>query len=229
MKKFILWLDPYKQSPFFFRPGIIGILLIVLAAGALAWYYSSPQLQPGGYMPRSFFTNPFTGLPNFLFHEFGHRLACGFSGRWFCVFSGTFFELGAPLAAYFGLLRLNGGRYFLPLITLWLSTALYSVGAYAYYGSSKELALASSDMVSNAKAGTAYGDWYEILTPLGLLQYDKIIGNAIIILACLCLVITLYSVYYYIAKDSQYPLNPQNRPESDYETPPTHFDNIYKG
>jgi hypothetical protein len=228
-KKFIGFFDPYKQSFLFFRYKLISVLLILLATFVLSLHYCNPQLLPGGYPVQNILTNPFTGLPNYLIHETAHNVMRYFGFEWWTIFSGSFIEAFVPFILCCLLLRPNGGRYFLPLFSFWLSTALYSAGKYAYFGSSKELALTSSDMMTNLKSGSTYGDWYYILKPLGLLEYDKFIGNAIIVAACFCLVITCYSVYYYIRYDAQYPFHPGNSLPADYEKPDAHFDNIYQG
>lgn len=224
------YFDPYKQSAVFFRFNFLGGFFIVAATVLLSLIYINPVLVKGGYIENTLLSNPVTGLPNFLFHEFGHRFFCYFPSKWFCYFSGTMTEFAVPFVLYTTVLRFNGGRYLLPFIGIWLSTTFYSIGSYAYFGSTKELALASSDMVSSAKAGTQYGDWYTILEPFGLLEYDKVIGNSIIVLGCFCLVISLYSIYYYLKYEDQYPLHPHEAKPGAFKVydEPTIFDDIYQ-
>ncbi len=205
-KKTLLFFDPYKQSFLFFKFGWKGALFMAAAVTGLCAWYFYPQPAQGGYLPSNFLCNFLTYLPNYLTHEFSHRFWCTFRNEWICYASGCGAEVGVPLIVYFLFLRLKGGRFFEPFVLYWLSSALYSAGLYASDASSSQLSLTSSDMVSNFAKGTR-GDWYYILNPLGLLDYDVLVGNILIAFSCLCLALAFYSAYYYIFRDEQYPIN----------------------
>ena len=109
-----------------------------------------------------------------------------------------------PLGLLLGSLRLSGGRYLLPGLWYWLGSTLYGAGVYASDARAMKLPLTSSDMISNFAPGTVKGDWYYILEPLGLLNYDIIIGRTLIFLGFICLVLAVYSLYYYWTHVDQY-------------------------
>lgn len=206
LKKTVLFFDPYKQSFLFFRYGWLGTLFMLVAVGGLCAWYFYPQPSDGGYLPRNFLCNFLTYLPNFLTHEFSHRFWCPLGNEWICFASGCGAEVGMPVIVYLLFLRLKGGRFFEPFVLYWLASALYSAGLYASDASSSQLSLASADMVSNLAKGTR-GDWYYILNPFGLLNYDVLIGNILVAGACISAALAFYSVYYYIFRDDQYPIN----------------------
>ena len=113
-------------------------------------------------------------------------------------------ETLVPLAICIGALRLSGGRYILPFSLYWLSTTLYGAGIYAADARAMKLKLTSSDMINNFAPGEVQGDWYHILEPLGLLNYDVIIGHILVYLAVVCLVLSIYSMWYYWTHTDQY-------------------------
>jgi hypothetical protein len=200
--------DPYRQSFLFIRLNIVSAALLIVLISLLSWHYVNPAVVNGHYSSNLFY-NIFTQFPQYLIHEFGHRFWSGFRWNWFTTVMGNGSEILLPLLLYFVLLRFRGGGYFLSFAMLWLSVAFYDAGTYSIDARASALHLTSSDMVSNYAPGVIKGDWHYILKPLGLLDYDVIIGNIFIVLACFCLVIGLYSLYYYIVK---YDHNLYNRP-----------------
>jgi hypothetical protein len=191
--------DPYRQSFLFIKLNVISAVILIAAVALVSWHYINPVVVNGYHQP-NIFDNIFTQFPQYLIHEFGHRFWCVFRFRWFCSAMGNGSEILLPVVLYFLLLRFRGGGYFLPFITMWLGIAFYGAGSYASDARASALHLTSSDMVSNFDPGVMKGDWHYILEPLGLLNYDVLIGNIFIILACFCLIVGLYSLYYYVAK-----------------------------
>ena len=51
--------------------------------------------------------------------------------------------------------------------------------------------------MSNFAPGAVKGDWHYILEPLGLLEYDVLIGNILVFGAAFCLVMAFWSFCYY--------------------------------
>ncbi len=209
MKKFLNWLDPYRQGPLYFKWGFFGLLFVGLACwwGCTHW---------DGAFIKATLDNMFVYLPNYLTHEMaGHNLvgmigwricysACRGLGEWWIAAMGNGVETLIPLGLLVFSLRLNGGRWLLPILWYWLASTLYGAGIYASDARAMKLPLTSSDMVSNFAPGTVKGDWHYILQPLGLLDYDIIIGRTLIFLGIICLVIAIYSLYYYWTHSEQY-------------------------
>ncbi len=52
--------------------------------------------------------------------------------------------------------------------------------------------------------GEAQGDWYYLLEPLGMTDWDIFIGQAFYILGAFTLALAAFSLYYYIRHDKQY-------------------------
>lgn len=190
-------LDPYRQSFLFFRYGAGSALLLAAAVWAV-FHFRADGLING------LFENLLVYLPNYLVHEFSHRLWCPLGAVWWCYMSGSAAEVGVPLAAYLLLMQLRGGRWLSPFALYWLSTALYSAGRYVADARASALALTSSDMLSNYAPGEMKGDWHYILEPLGLLQWDVFIGALLMIAAAFCLVMTFYSLWYYVAHSDDF-------------------------
>jgi len=209
MKTLLHWLDPYRQGPLFFKWSFWSILLVVAACvwGCLNWKSSFIKMA---------LDNVVVYLPNYLTHEMaGHNFvgrigfvicykSCYAVGRWWSAAMGNGVETLLPLIVLFVSLRLRGGRWLLPGAWYWLGTTLYGAGVYASDARACKLPLTSSDMMTNFAPGEVKGDWYNILNPLGLLDYDIIIGRTFIFLGIFCLVIAVYSAYYYWTHNEQY-------------------------
>ena len=190
MKRILNFIDPYRQSFLYFKWGFWSILFCV---GALLWLCAHAQ----GGLVKGALDNIFVYLPNYLTHEFSHRFWCTLRWQWWCYASGNGMETLIPLALCLGALRMRGGRYLLPILTYWLGTTLYGAGIYASDARACQLPLTSSDMMTNFAPGEVKGDWHYILEPLGLLEYDLIIGKILIFGGIFCLVLAVYSLWYY--------------------------------
>ena len=112
-----------------------------------------------------------------------------------------------PLVLCFVALRYRGGRYLEPFLLYWLSTTLYGAGIYAADARAMKLPLTSSDMLSNYAPGEVQGDWWYILDPLGLLEYDVIIGHLLVYAGMFCLVLAVFSLWYYWTHTEEYIVN----------------------
>ncbi len=197
MKEFLHSIDPYRQSFLYFRWSFWSLLFF---AAAVWWSYAH---YDGGLI-KTLLDNIFVYLPNYLTHEFSHRFWCALRWQWWCYASGNAMETLIPLALCFGALKLSGGRYLLPLLLYWLSTTFYGAGIYAADARASALPLTSSDMMSNFAPGTVKGDWHYILEPLGLLNYDVLIGRTLIFAGVFCLVLAVWSLWYYWTHTEQY-------------------------
>ena len=209
MKKFFTWLDPYQQGPWFFKWGFWSILIV----GGICWWGCTNW---EGTFVKSALDNMFVYLPNYLTHEMlGHNLigqlgwrlcyrSCPAVGDWWMAVMGNGAETLLPLGLIVFSLRLSGGRWLLPGLWYWLGSTLYGAGIYAADARACALPLTSSDMISNFAPGEVKGDWYYILKPLGLLNYDIVLGRTFIFLGVICLVLAVYSLWYYWMNTEQY-------------------------
>lgn len=197
MKNLLRWADPHRQSFLYFEWGFWSVLVFI---AAVWWTCAHAQ----GALVKALLDNIFVYLPNYLIHEFSHRFWCPWGWSWWCYASGNGMETLVPLALCFGALRLAGGRYLLPFLLYWLSTTLYGAGIYAADARACALPLTSSDMLSNFAPGTVKGDWHYILSPLGLLEYDVVIGKILVFGAAFCLVLAVWSLWYYWTHSGQY-------------------------
>ena len=153
--------------------------------------------------------NAFAYLPNYLTHEMlGHNLvgnifyrAFYFShpavGEWIGALAGNGVETLVPFLLILLALRLQGGRWLVPPLLYWLATTLYGAGRYAQDAKACTMPLTSSDMMTDYKPGEICGDWNEILKPLGLLDYDQWFAYTFLFFGSLCLVLAVYSAWYY--------------------------------
>ena len=197
MKKLAEAIDPYRQSFIYFQWNFWSMLCL---AAAVCWLFVHAQ----GAFVKGALDNVFVYLPNYLIHEFSHRFWCALPWQWWCYASGNGMETLVPLALCLGALRLQGGRYLLPVLIYWLGTTLYGAGMYDADARASALPLTSSDMLSNAAPGTVKGDWHYILQPLGLLEYDVWIGKMLVFLGVFCLVLAIWSLWYYWTHMEQY-------------------------
>ena len=196
--------DPYKQGPWYFKWGTWSLLFVLGMWAFLCAHWNSEGVElVYGYRNMLLYT------PNYLIHEMlGHNTigrlgfmlcynSCPGLGNWWIAAMGNGVETAVPLGLLIISLRMSGGRYLLPILWLWLGDTLYEAGIYCSDARAMKLPLTSSDMISSFKPGEVLGDWHHILEPLGLLNYDIIIGRMLVFIGLLCLVIALYSVYYY--------------------------------
>ena len=210
------WLDPHKQGPWYFRWGFWSILACAGAWLFLCAHWDSQAVTSVYGFENNFFFRLILYFPNYLIHEMvGHNMvgqlgyalcyaSCKSLGMWWMAAMGNGVETAVPLGLLFVSLRISGGRYLLPALWLWLGDTLYEAGIYAADARAMKLPLTSSDMISNFAPGEVQGDWYHILEPLGLLNYDIIIGRTLIFVGLFCFVLALYSLYYYWTHTDQY-------------------------
>ena len=197
MKYLLNWLDPYKQSFLYFKWDFWSVLIF----GAAVWWLCGHAY---GNFADTVLNNMFIYLPNYLTHEFSHRAWCPLGWEWWCYASGNFVETLIPLLLCFGALRLRGGRYLEPFLLYWLATTLYGAGIYAADARAMKLPLTSSDMISNYAPGEIKGDWWYILDRFGLLDYDVVIGHILVYVGMFCLVLAVFSLWYYWTHNEQY-------------------------
>lgn len=198
LKNIFNFIDPYKQSVFFYKYNFILILLLIILVILLCHFYVPPQMTEGDkYVKYNLLINNFTYLPNYLIHEFSHRFWRVLGLKWWTIASGSFIEILFPCFIYLFSLQLRGGQFFAPILFYWISTTLYDTGIYASDAVACKLALTGSDMISSAKPGTVKGDWYYILKPLNLLDYAEKIGMILEVLACIFLAFAIYSIINY--------------------------------
>lgn len=217
MKDFLGWLDPHRQGPWYFKWGFWSVLL---CAGAFCWLC----VHWDGAFVNGALRNIFVFFPNYLVHEMLGHNCIGLLGwkilhpfwpegaRFWHVICGSGVEVMLPFTLLLVALRLQGGRWLLGPLWYWLASSLYSAGIYASDARAMKLPLTSSDMMTNYAPGQVKGDWYNILEPLGLLNYDVIIGRTLIFLSFLCFIFAVYSLYYYWTHTDQYLYN-NNRTE----------------
>ena len=197
--------DPHKQSFLYFGYSWLNVLVFIILLALLYRHYTGIKITADGYVPSSILNNMFVYLPNYFMHEAGHNFwgkLLGVTSRegwayWWVSLNGNLPETLVPIVIYWLAVRLKGGNLFTPAILYWISTTFYGAGVYASDARSSLMKLVSSDMVSNFGAGTK-GDWYYILAPFNMLDYDIVIGNIFIFFACLTLLLAVYSAYFYI-------------------------------
>ncbi|WP_424244543.1 hypothetical protein Dip510_001796 [Elusimicrobium posterum] len=258
--KILSFIDPYKQSFLFFKYKWWHLLILAFFV-AFVFEFRVTDAAYGADTSKGFihalFDNPFTYLPNFLIHEFAHRIVGAFAYRilpvadscyankdclaaWLTTAAGNGVETLVPVCIYLGLLRIRGGRMLLPLILYWIGTTLYGAAGYAHDVHTQVMNLTSSDFISDFKPGEMHGDWYFILKPLGLLDQNILIANIMYILAAFCLVMAVYSIWYTFAhledhaknnltKNQIWNTGPQfPKPEKFEETPGGKYTEKYK-
>lgn len=214
MKQILRLLDPYRQSMLYFKWGFWSVLLFILI---FLWLWT----HRNGILVEGLLHNMFVYVPNYFTHEMaGHNLLGKISwgilntlnsswgmadwGLALTVYlSGSFTEVLIPFLACLGALRLSGGRYLLPPLLYWLASACYSAGIYISDARACSLPLTSSNLIDNFAPGTP-GDWNYILKPFGLLPYDILLGNIFFFISVFCLLLAIWSAYYYWTHTEQY-------------------------
>lgn len=200
MKKLIHFIDPYHQSPFYFKWDFFDWFVIVVITGFLFAHCHQMLLL-------IIFYNPIVSYPNLYLHSlFGHVLLGplleGTVGSWlYSIFhtmapsqllgaaSGFLAELFFPCGALLWCVRLPGGRFVLPFALYWLSICVFGIGNYMKDATEGyELDLMPYD---------GLGDWNVIFDNLGLLPFCSLIGNIVIFLSIMCFVVAVWSFFYY--------------------------------
>lgn len=119
---------------------------------------------------------------NLIFHEAGH-VVFAFFWQYLYVLGGTLGEIGVPLLVAAAAL-FQHKLYVASFSFWWLSTALYSVSVYAADARERALPLITGDVSSH--------DWHYLLSQIGLLQSDNIIGNLFFVASISALVLALF-------------------------------------
>ena len=215
MKRILYWLDPYRQSFLYFNWNFWNLLVVFFVC---LWMTVHWQI---GWV-HALMDNVFIYLPNYLTHEMaGHnfigrllwRILYSLNSSWgmhpigqglTVIIAGNVVETLVPLGLYCAILRVQGGRYFTPILLYWLGTTLYGAGVYISDAKACSMPLTSSDMMTNYKPGEICGDWNHILGPLGLLDYDQIFGTIILFLGMFCVVMAVWSLYEAWFKQEKY-------------------------
>lgn len=221
LREVLFWLDPHRQSFLFFKWNFWRVLC------ALAAVWCVFQWQGEGFI-KALQDNIFIYFPNYLIHEFAHNLvgritfmgAYMFSGScagaarecypvasWLTTLAGNGVETLVPTLCILFFLQLQGGRLVLPPLLYWCGTTWYDAARYVSDARASQLPLTSSDMMTNYAPGEVKGDWHYILQPLGLLDYDLIIGQIFYAVAAFCLVMAVYSLWYYWTHNEEMLLN----------------------
>lgn len=206
MKRVVNFFDPYHQSFLCFHWNFWTVFIVIFLC---AWM---TEVWNSGWM-RTLMENVFVYFPNYLTHEMaGHNfigrtlwyMLYGINPAWAkhalgqaltVIIAGNAVETLIPLGLYLGSLRLQGGRYFSPILLYWLSTTFYGAGEYIMDAKACSMPLTSSDMMTNYAPGEICGDWHNILEPLGLLNYDQILGTTVLALGMFCFVMAVWSLY----------------------------------
>lgn len=211
-RELFLRLDPHRQSFLFFKWNFWRILCAALAVWGVFHFQGSGLLK-------TIQDNIFVYFPNYLIHEFSHNIvgriaflgAYMFSGgcetlvarecypiaSWIGTIAGNGGETLVPSLCILFFLQLQGGRLLLPPLLYWCGTTWYDAARYVSDARASQLPLTSSDMITNYAPGAIKGDWHHILQPLGLLDYDLVIGQIFYAFAAFCLVMAVYSFLYY--------------------------------
>ncbi|MBO5011773.1 MAG: hypothetical protein J6C49_04900 [Elusimicrobiaceae bacterium] len=222
IQEIISRLDPHRQSFLFFKWNFWRVLC------ALAAVWCVFHWQGEGFL-KTLQENIFIYFPNYLIHEFAHNIvgkiafmeAYMFSGgcetlgarecypvaSWLTTLAGNGVETLVPTVGILFFLQLQGGRLVLPPLLYWCGTTWYDAARYVSDARASQLPLTSSDMMTNYAPGTVKGDWHYILQPLGLLDYDLIIGQIFYAVAAFCLVMAVYSLWYYWTHNEEMLLN----------------------
>ena len=108
------------------------------------------------------------GPLNLGIHECGHLLATPIGG-FFATAAGTLAQLLAPVYGMFNFLR-QRDLFSVVLCFGWLATNLFNISTYAADARRMALPLVSPF------AGQPYHDWNRMLTQLGWLKFDGVIG-----------------------------------------------------
>lgn len=202
--------DPHKQSVFYFKTNWFDWLVFL----AICWFIF---LHRKSLFFLVLLYNPLFSYPNVYIHSLiGHHilgplfkgLFCGsfglllpgaineVLGELFLAGAGSFSEMILPTIGIIVCLRIYGGRYVLPLMLYWMSVVIFSIGMYIVDFSSQIDILAYGDT----------GDWAFILGALGLGPYYIWIGNGVIFLSIACFVLAVWSFFYYLRHQDQYPI-----------------------
>ena len=108
-------------------------------------------------------------LVNLVFHEAGH-LVFGFFGEFFGILGGSLMQVLIP-GVVTGYFLLYGQRWSGMVTLFWVSESLFSVSVYVKDARAQALPLLGGD--------DAIHDWHWLLSRLGILPWDQVVGAAI--------------------------------------------------
>jgi len=202
----VRFLDPYKQSVFYFKTGLFGWLVYLAIVVFIFIHHKSIWVLIVLY-------NPLLAYPNVLIHSlFGHFMlgpllvAC-FSflpaktlvtvSPLLLASSGYLSEMVLPLIGILTCLQISGGRYALVFPLYWLSISLFNTGMYI---------IDFSTQIDQMPFDPRAGDWAFILGKLGLSDYSTLIGNIVIFVAVGFFVRSIWGIFYYWLHMEQYPI-----------------------
>lgn len=122
---------------------------------------------------------------NLIFHEAGHVVLM-FFGNLLHVLGGTIFEIGVPAIVIVHFAR-SKQWFSAAFASWWLSTAFLSVSIYASDARERVLSLITNDVSTH--------DWYNLLSMLGILKYDDIVGGFFWACSLLSIVLMWWLLY----------------------------------
>ena len=206
-------LDPLHQGPLFFKWTWVSLVGVFGAAWLL-------YLWRDGWIISSLFENWFVYIPQYFTHEFAHRIAWGLTySNTICLWAGPMTELFFPIVLLLVCWRMHGGRWLSSLVLYYLATCFHHTGVYCGDARAMTQHLASADFVTSYGPGTP-GDWYNMLGPLGLLEWDTTFAAIFYFCGAVCMVLAFYSAWYYWGHTAEYLLKDAQHP-SDFYGPKT--------
>lgn len=137
-----------------------------------------------GFIPGLF--NGLTWI-NFIIHELGH-LAFQFAPEWIYVAAGTFVQLALPFGAIFMFLRQRDDAAAC-FAVCWLAISLVHTAHYIADARATQLDMTMSAQFWSVTSGEAVRpeetghDWEFLLNSVGLLNWDRVIGRCVHVLA----------------------------------------------
>jgi len=162
-REFISYVEP--QTNLFYFGGRVLLLLILFVWG---WKFI---LTP---MKENYPGNSFLHLVNLPFHETGH-LFFQFFGRWMTSLGGTLGQLLIPLLCLLVLLIKTRDPFGASVSLWWLGESFMDIAPYINDARNQELMLLGG--VTGKEAEYGYHDWEFILSEIGLLRYDHVLGQ----------------------------------------------------
>ena len=148
-------------------------------AVVLAIYGVSIAVSPGSYR--------WLDRVDLIFHEAGHVIFSLF-GEFVTILGGTLMQLLAP-ASFVVFFARRKQYYSAAAVLFWLGQSFFNVSVYARDARAQELPLLGGDPSGH--------DWTNMLSQLGWLQRDQLVGGVIYTLGVSCLLISLAGVFYF--------------------------------
>lgn len=119
---------------------------------------------------------------NLLIHEGGHGVFKIFGGIIY-TFGGSLMQIIIPsmFVVYY---LITKKKFLVQLFLIWLGENFFNISIYAKDARTRKLPLLGGNKV--------YHDWNYLLTKIGLLDYDYLIGNIFIALGLISLILALF-------------------------------------